>query len=75
MYKRQRDCFSEVVTGEEFDEKNEIFARIAGSKAPSTMLSVGDQWETDIAPAEAVGIRGIQVSSGRSLAYLLPYTV
>lgn len=63
--------FTQVVTGENFSTKSEVFTSYAGQFQPDTVLSIGDQYETDIAPALAVGMRGICVSGPQQLIEVL----
>ena len=54
-------CFEMVITGEEFTSKIEIFNMIAQRYRPGNVVSIGDQVETDIMPAENLGMRGVEV--------------
>lgn len=62
-----KDSFEVLYTGEQFGNKDEIFTMLAGRYIPSNILSVGDQIETDIKPAEKLGINTFQVSSPTDL--------
>jgi FMN phosphatase YigB (HAD superfamily) len=63
------EYFEDLYTGEKFGQKDEIFRIIAGRYQNAT--SIGDQIETDILPARAVGIKGIRVAVSGDLPDIL----
>lgn len=65
------DVFSKVHTGEEYMHKTEMFPVIAKGKDPITVLSVGDQIDTDISPAQEQGFHTFHVTSPRDLLKLI----
>lgn len=67
MYLGIRDIFTEVITAEAFLTKREVFSSLATMYEPRAVLSLGDQFETDIAPALALGMNGICVSGPKQL--------
>lgn len=64
-------CFSEVYTGESYQNKGEIFEILASKYEPEKMISIGDQLKTDIEPAESFGIKGFLVRSPKDVSELL----
>lgn len=50
------DLFSEVITGESFKLKEEVFIRIKKIYGADKVFSIGDQLETDINPAINLGM-------------------
>lgn len=66
-----QNCFASMTTGEQFGQKAEVFDTYRNSPDVQNMLSVGDQFHSDIEPAIAVGMQALQVSTGRSVTYLL----
>ena len=65
------DIFAETYTGEEYMHKTEMFPKIAKSRNPLTVLSIGDQIETDIAPAKEQGFYTFHVNSPKDLLKLI----
>lgn len=63
--------FSVIYTGENYMHKTEMFPVIAKGKDPITVLSVGDQIETDISPAQEHGFHTFYVSSPKDLLKLI----
>jgi FMN phosphatase YigB (HAD superfamily)/uracil phosphoribosyltransferase len=64
--------FTSTTTGEEFESKAEVFNSIG--RMADYMLSVGDQWETDLEPATKVGDLGMdtyQVGKNSPLEFLM----
>ena len=51
--------------------KTDIFPVIAEGRDPQSILSVGDQLETDIAPAALLGFQTFHVISPKDLLKLL----
>ncbi len=64
------DYFEETYTGERYRLKQDVFQILAGRYYPGNVLSIGDQFETDIAPALALGLQARQVRSPEELAVL-----
>lgn len=65
------ETFSQVITGEKFSSKKEVFAEIRQQFPSAKLFSVGDQVITDIEPAEAVGFTGLLVKGPNDLPKLL----
>jgi FMN phosphatase YigB (HAD superfamily) len=65
------NVFELTYSGEQFGTKSEIFARLAGWYTPTNIISIGDQEQTDIAPAKAYGFRTLLVSSPADVQNLL----
>jgi len=65
------DIFAEAYTGEEYMHKTEMFPKIAKSRNPLTVLSIGDQIETDITPAKEQGFYTFHVNSPKDLLKLI----
>lgn len=65
------ECFDRVYTGEMFNQKDEIFIRLCNEYGSAKIISVGDQLQTDIEPAEKLGIKSLLVSSPGFLVELL----
>lgn len=63
--------FERVYTGEAFSRKDEVFTRLCNEFGSAKIISVGDQLQTDIEPAEKLGIRTLFVSSPSFLVELL----
>ncbi len=66
-----QNCFASITTGEQFGQKAEVFETYRNSPDVQNMLSVGDQFHSDIQPAIDAGMQTLQVSFGRSVTYLL----
>lgn len=65
------NLFSTIRTGEEYMEKIEILTEISKTRQPHTVLAVGDQIETDIAPAKELGFHTFHVNSPNDLLQLV----
>lgn len=63
--------FSTIYTGEDYMHKTEIFPQISENRDPQTILSIGDQLETDIVPAQEQGFHTFYVSSPKDLLKLI----
>ncbi len=65
--------FSQVFTAESFPtgSKREIFEKLAHKRIPNTMISVGDQLETDIVPAQELGYQVLHITSDEDMEKLL----
>lgn len=70
-YLRIDKSFESIYTGEQYGQKEEIFALLAGRYKPENMISIGDQYETDILPAQKMGMRTLQVKTPNDLKKLL----
>ncbi|MBP9690898.1 HAD hydrolase-like protein [Candidatus Woesebacteria bacterium] len=57
------ELFEVKYTGDQFGTKAEIFEMLAGRYQPENIISVGDQEQTDIIPAQKYGISGILVQN------------
>lgn len=64
-------CFENIYTGEQYDTKREIFEMLSIRYNPDNVISVGDQLETDILPAQKFGIKGFRVTQPENLWYLV----
>lgn len=64
------DFFEDIYTGERCRTKENVFRILAGRYYPGNVLSIGDQFETDIAPAQALGLQAQLVSGPKQLALL-----
>lgn len=64
-------CFERKFSGEMFGKKNEIFEPLAKEFDPKTILSVGDQFETDLKPAHELGMNIFEVKNPNDLAKLI----
>ena len=65
------NCFEAIYTGEDFDQKTEIFSMLAQRYQPSNIFSVGDQETTDISPAAALGLSTLLVQNPNDLERLV----
>lgn len=63
--------FERKIHGEMFREKNEIFAALAKEFQPDTILSVGDQFKTDLRPAMELGMSIFEVNVPEDLQKLI----
>lgn len=64
------DHFERKYNGEMFETKNQIFETLVKEFGSNTILSVGDQFETDLAPAQKLGIGIFQVKRPEDLLRL-----
>lgn len=65
------DVFCQTYSADDFFSKSEMFESLAATIDPQTMLSAGDQYRTDIEPAQALGIKGLLITSPGDLRLLL----
>lgn len=65
------DHFESVYSGDQHGQKDEVFELLAGRYNPENIISVGDQYETDIKPAERLGMRTLLVRSPEDIKQLL----
>ncbi|MDH5533728.1 MAG: HAD family hydrolase [Candidatus Pacebacteria bacterium] len=63
--------FDEIYTADSFKNKGEIFKQLAQRFSPSSSISIGDQVESDIKPAEELGFLTLLVNSPNDLTQLL----
>lgn len=63
--------FSEIYTAESYTHKTEVFPLIAQKRNPQTVLAIGDQIETDIAPAVEQGFHTFHITSPKDLLKLI----
>lgn len=63
--------FERIYTGEEFSQKDEVFTRLCDEFGCTKIISIGDQFQTDIKPAKKLGMRTLFVSSPSFLVELL----
>ncbi len=59
--------FESIYTGEDFGTKEEIFAMLSERYIPNRMVSIGDQENTDIIPAQKYGIKGLLIKNPEDL--------
>lgn len=64
------ECFERKIHGEMFDKKDEIFTALAKEFRPDTILSVGDQFKTDLKPALELGMLTFEVKKPDDLQKL-----
>lgn len=64
------DCFCQLFSGENFRSKQEIFEKLSLDFSPGSILSVGDQYLTDIEPASNLGMRTFEVKNPMDLESL-----
>lgn len=67
----EEDQFERKYYGEMFATKVDIFEKIASELDPGTILSIGDQFETDIAPAHVLGMKTLHVKNPNDLLKLI----
>lgn len=65
------EVFERKFNGEMFGKKDEIFDSLAKEFDPKTVLSVGDQFESDLAPAQKLGMNIFQVKEPGDLLKLI----
>ncbi|MEK7518150.1 MAG: hypothetical protein AAB583_06430 [Patescibacteria group bacterium] len=63
--------FESIYTGEQFGHKGEILTLLAGRYKPENIISVGDQYQTDLEPAQKLGMRTFQAKNSKNLKQLL----
>ncbi len=64
-------CFTDVYYSEQFKYKQEIFSKLPNIYPQKRILSVGDQYDTDIEPAESLGMSGFKVNHPDDLLLLI----
>lgn len=65
------EIFERKFNGEMFGKKDEIFELLAKEFDPKTILSIGDQFDSDLAPAQNLGMNIFQVTDPRDLLKLI----
>lgn len=65
------DVFERKYHGEMFARKTEIFESLARDFEPASILSAGDQFETDLKPAKDLGMDIFEVKNPKDLLKLL----
>lgn len=70
-YLNLHNIFDEIHTGEHYLHKTDVFPLIAKTREPKTVLSVGDQLDTDIVPAAKEGFYTFHVGSPKDLFELI----
>lgn len=65
------DLFSKKYTAEDFSSKDEIFARLSRLYDPTQIISIGDQFKTDIEPAAKYGIQTLWVKEPKDIIRLI----
>lgn len=65
------DHFESIFSGDQHGQKDEVFALLAGRYRPENIISVGDQYETDIKPAENLGMKTLLVRSPEDIKEVL----
>lgn len=65
------DLFERKFNGEMFGTKSEIFQKLANEFDPSSLLSIGDQLESDILPAQKFGLKTFLVKNSEDLLKLI----
>ncbi len=71
VYLNLEDCFSDIYTGEDFGNKDEVFGKLRQVYYKSNILSVGDQIATDIEPAKRLGMETLLVTNPSDLEILV----
>ncbi len=66
-----QNVFKQVITAENFLNKTEVFPNIAKGLNPKTVIAIGDQLDSDIAPAQELGFYTFHVKSPNDLLKLL----
>jgi len=65
------DCFTQIYTGEDFVDKDEVFTQLSLLYPKKRFLSIGDQLQTDILPAQALGMNTYHINHPNDLLLLL----
>lgn len=65
------EMFSQIITGENFRGKEEIILQLSKSYDPSRIISIGDQFETEIEPAQKLGMQTLHLKHPNETAILL----
>lgn len=65
------ECFDRQISGSEFKVKEDVFSELAYEFAGSKVLSLGDQYQTDIYPALNLGLMAIKAMNSRDTVRLL----
>lgn len=62
--------FESIYTGEQYGQKEEIFTLLAGRYKPQNIISIGNQYQTDIKPAKELGMHVFEVTTPKDLKKL-----
>lgn len=65
------DLFERKFNGEMFETKSEVFQKLADEFDPTSIISIGDQLESDILPAEKFGIKTLHIKKPEDLLKLI----
>lgn len=65
------ETFEIIFTGEMYETKSDVFKILAGRYSPTNILSIGDQKDTDITPADDLGMNTLLVSGPYDLGKLV----
>ena len=65
------EVFERKFNGEMFATKSDIFEKLAREFEPSSLMSIGDQLESDILPAEKFGLKTFLVKNPEDLLKLI----
>lgn len=65
------EMFSQIITGENFRGKEEVILELSKSYDPSRIISIGDQFETEIEPAQKLGMQTLHLKHPNETAILL----
>lgn len=65
-----KDKFERIITGEEYKYKDEIFQDLATKYNPNKITSIGDQYKTDIQPAELLGFKSLLIQKPKDITNL-----
>ena len=63
--------FSKIITGENFRVKEEVILELSRSYDPSRIISIGDQFETEIEPAQKLGMQTLHLKHPNETDILL----
>lgn len=65
-----KDKFEKIITGEEYKIKSEIFEILSRQYKASNITSIGDQYKTDIEPAEILGYKSLLITDPQDIKKL-----
>jgi len=66
-YLKLSNDFESIYSGEQFDQKEEIFKILAKRYKPENIISVGNQPDSDIKPAQKLGMKAFLIKTPRDL--------
>ena len=64
------DKFEKIITGEKFKFKYEVFQELSRKYQPNNITSIGDQYTTDIQPAEVLGFKYLLIQKPEDITNL-----